>query len=128
MTKITLEPQTRGRAAGLNSSSKSSFAIHCSALGYIDHIEMEINADDKRLTLRDTLRPGAGTAVGIKSRMEWIDRGRNDARCSMLRVRKSEEGEDGALNGEILNQSTIKERMVGTSTFVSTKTSKVRMG
>ena len=51
-----------------------------------------------------------------------------DARCSMLRARKSEEGEDGALNGEILNQSTIKERMVGTSTFVSTKTSKVRMG
>ena len=65
MTKITLEPQTRGRAAGLNSSSKSSVTIHCYALGYI---EMEINAGDERLTLRDTLRSGAGTAVGIKSR------------------------------------------------------------
>ena len=63
------------------------------------------------------------------SKVEWINGARNDTRCSILRAGKSEEGEDGGTPmGKILNQSTIKERMVGTSTFVSTKTGKVRMG
>ena len=41
-----------------------------------------------------------GTGTAGSDQMKWSDRGRNDTRCSMLRARKSKEGEDGGnING-----------------------------